>query len=177
MDMREIDQEAWALLRAGRVRSALLRWSDLNLALRQVGRLEDARTVARTMMHVGADESGAARLLGWYSLAETAREVGELQEAARWIGQALELHEQLGDPRGAARDLVSLGELAEAGGEFERAVGLWTHALGRLDADRSAETVYEILIDLGRAHAELGHAELAAHCALQADELSVRWAS
>lgn len=177
MDTRVISHEAWALLQAGRVRDAVQHWSQVARELRRAGRLTDAQSVARTMVAVTSGRSARLHLIALYTLAETAREAREFEEAERWIRRALALHEQLGDRRGMGADLASLAELAEDAGELERAVALWNQALALLDPERSAEAVYEILICLGRVHAARGDAELAARCALQADELSVRWAS
>lgn len=176
-DRWALDQGAWMLLQAGRVRAAVGQWSELNGALRRAGRYDDACAVARTMVAATAERADVrAQLIGLYAMAETAREAGQLEEAERALRRALELHQGQADRPGAACDLALLGELAEAGDDLERAVQLWSEALGLLDVERSAESVHDLLLDLARAYSQLGNGVMAATCADGAERLAHQWA-
>jgi tetratricopeptide (TPR) repeat protein len=174
--VRALDRGAWALLEAGRVREAMLQWGAVNGALRRAGQWDEARAVARTMVSVASQHNVGMQLCGIYSMAETAREAGELADAEGWIRRALAIHRELEEPRGVACDLAALGELAEDSGDLERAVEAWSQALALLDAERSAEAVHDLLLGLGRVYTGLGNEVLAATCAARAEQLAARWA-
>ena len=64
-------------------------------------------------------------LWAYHSLGETALGVGRLDEAARWLAQALTLSQALSDPAGTAWCLAGLGSVAALDAVPERAARLW----------------------------------------------------
>jgi tetratricopeptide (TPR) repeat protein len=105
------------------------------------------------------------------SLASVASAEGDLDEARRLLGRALELHREAGNAQGVATTVLNLGDLALVGGEYERSVELTTDAI-ELDEQLGGTLLRQVgLANLAAAYIGLERLEDAEKAA--ADSLAV----
>jgi tetratricopeptide (TPR) repeat protein len=108
-----------------------------------------------SLLHFGS-EFQFGRSAAYQGLGETALGLGNLDEAARWLAQALTISQMLGDQASIAWCLASLGSVAALDEEPERAARLWgaaerlRQAIGCRSAPATRAT-YERALAVARA--------------------------
>ncbi|WUU12666.1 tetratricopeptide repeat protein [Streptomyces sp. NBC_00663] len=149
-------EAAW---RAGDQRGEASAWNNLGLALREVGRVEEAvqaHTRARDLYQAAEERPGEAT--AWNNLGLALREVGRVEEAVQAHTRARDLHQAAGDRPGEATAWNNLGLALREVGRVEEAVQADTRARDLFQAagDRPREaTAWN---NLGLALEEAGRA-------------------
>ncbi len=94
------------------------------------------------------DRGGEGNALG--NLGRAHADLGEMDKAIGYFGQALVISREIGDRRGEGRDLANLGLAYETLQRFAEARDAWTAALALFEAigDPNAEQVRQWLAEL-----------------------------
>ncbi|MGW0845639.1 tetratricopeptide repeat protein [Streptomyces sp. NPDC002787] len=138
--------------RAGNRLGEASAWTSLGVALRGIGRGEeaiDAHTRARNMFEAAGDHSGEAMVLG--NLASALREAGRGEDAISAITCARDLFNAAADLRGEAGAWNNLGTALQSVGRGEEAIDALTRSrdLHKAAGDRHGEAM--AWINLGGA--------------------------
>ncbi|WP_158853495.1 AfsR/SARP family transcriptional regulator [Saccharothrix deserti] len=122
------------------------------------GHYADASTIhecaLRAAQRAGEDSMLAAALT---NLGALRRLLGDYDQAAEHLHEAIELHRRTGDHYGAARALSNLGIVQERLGEYEEAASLHLEALALHQRLGSRYGEAAALLNLGNAHTRPGH--------------------
>ncbi|MGY1581120.1 ATP-binding protein [Streptomyces sp. MN13] len=149
-----------AARRAGDRRGEATAWSDLGLALREAGRVEeaiDAGTRARDLHQTAGNRHGEAT--AWSNLGLALQGAGRVEEAIDADAHARDLHRATGDLHGEAIAWSNLGLALGHAGRTEEAIDATTRArdLHQAIGDRHSEaTAWH---NLGLALREAGRVE------------------
>jgi tetratricopeptide (TPR) repeat protein/serine/threonine protein kinase len=146
---------------AGNENSEALALSNIGNTYLLKGDYEDARTYfsqalsIREKLNVPTDIADTVHNLG-----ETLTRLGQYDKAVEQYLRALDLRRAANDKRGAAIESASLGVLFGYQGRFGAALSSEQDALKTLrDIKETGEWLAEVLIDYGRAQAQIGQSE------------------
>ncbi|MGX1494948.1 SAV_2336 N-terminal domain-related protein [Streptomyces tendae] len=147
-------------------------WADLGVALREVGRVEEAieayRSAGDLYASVGDGRNGAGVSV---SLGDVLREAGRVEEAIGAYRHAGDLYASVGDSRGEAGTWTGLGDAMREAGRGEEAIGRYRHALvlyGEVGDRRGAA---QVSVSLGDVLREVGRVEEAGAAYSRAGDL------
>jgi tetratricopeptide (TPR) repeat protein len=146
---------------AGNENSEALALSNIGNTYLLKGDYEDARTYfsqalsIREKLNVPTDIADTVHNLG-----ETSTRLGQYDKAVEQYLRALDLRRTANDKRGAAIESASLGVLFGYQGRFGAALSSERDALKTLrDIKETGQWLAEVLIDYGRAQAQIGQSE------------------
>ena len=146
---------------AGNENSEALALSNIGNTYLLKGDYEDARTYfsqalsIREKLNVPTDIADTVHNLG-----ETSTRLGQYDKAVEQYLRALDLRRTANDKRGAAIESASLGVLFGYQGRFGAALSSEQDALKTLrDIKETGQWLAEVLIDYGRAQAQIGQSE------------------
>ncbi|WP_327401234.1 tetratricopeptide repeat protein [Streptomyces sp. NBC_01288] len=130
--------------RAGNRVDEAIAWNNLGIALREVGRAEeavDAQIRARDLYQAVGDRRREA--MAWNSLGNALREVGKTEEAIDAHTRARDLHQAVGDRHGEAMAWNNLGASLREASRVGEAVDVHTRARDLFQAvgDRLGEAI------------------------------------
>ncbi|WP_327407068.1 tetratricopeptide repeat protein [Streptomyces sp. NBC_01288] len=121
--------------RAGNRVGEAIAWTSLGIALRQMGRAEEAidvHTRARDLYRMAGGRNGEAE--AWNNLGSALREAGRTEEAIDAHTHARDLHQTAGDRHGEAGAWNNLGIALWEAGRAEEAIDVHTRARDLLEA-------------------------------------------
>lgn len=149
-----VDRRLYPPIAIAHLRGVL--WKEQAATLRVLGRFSEALTA---LDHAEDQLSGATtdyELAGvWYVRAATLREIDELDTAAFWLAEAMEVYRRFGDTRKQHRAEYLNAAILYRQGSYAAARSLFHDLLSRVQRDSDTQTEAMILNALGQCAIDL----------------------